>query len=92
MSAALLLARAARLLGWAPDRWARGWPELLTAAEIATLESCDETGKPDPGKRGEILALLQNFPPPTDGELPGPVPRVRARQSSYILRGWVWFA
>lgn len=82
---ALLLARAARMLGWAPERWGRGWPDLLTAAEIATLEACDDAGKPDPGKRAAVLALLEAMGPDADGELPGRPPRTRARASSYIV-------
>lgn len=66
----LLLARAARLLGWPPDSWRDGWPDLLTAFEIATLEACDETGKPDRGKRAALLALFRNRPPAPDGERP----------------------
>lgn len=81
---ALLLARAARLLGWPPERWGRGWPDLLTAAEIATIEACDETGKPDPGKRAAILALLETMGPDADGQAPGNPPRMVARQSSYL--------
>lgn len=80
----LLLARAARLLGWPPERWGRGWPDLLTAHEIATLEACDETGKPDPGKRAAILALLDTMGPDADGQAPGRPPRMVARQSSYL--------
>lgn len=82
---ALLLARAARMLGWAPERWGRGWPDLLTAHEIATLESCDDSGKPEPGKRAAVLALLEAMGPDADGELPGRPPRTRARASSYIV-------
>lgn len=66
----LLLARAARLLGWPPDSWRDGWPDLLTAAEIATLESCDDSGKPDPGTRAAVLALFETCPPAPGGQSP----------------------
>lgn len=66
----LLLAQAARLLGWPSDSWRDGWPDLLTAAEIATLEACDDTGKPDPGKRAAVLAVFEACPPAPGGQSP----------------------
>jgi len=38
----LLLAKAARVCGWPPERWRDGWPDLLTARELAKLQ-----GDPD---------------------------------------------
>ena len=76
--------RGCRGLGWPRDRWARGWPELLTAAEIATLEACDEAGNPDPGKKAAVLALLETMGPDADGQAPGKPPRMVARQSTYL--------
>jgi len=38
----LLLAKAARVCGWPPERWQDGWPDLLTARELAKLQ-----GDPD---------------------------------------------
>jgi hypothetical protein len=56
----------------------------MTAVEIATLEACDETGKPDPGKKAAVLALLETMGPDADGQAPGKPPRMVARQSTYI--------
>jgi hypothetical protein len=63
----LLLAKAARVCGWPPERWRDGWPDLLTARELANLES--------PNDGGDARAILEFFyttPPPADDDA-GPV-------------------